>query len=111
MDSASQAKDPKVDLIPVIDAAIVGNPAFISVFNDLEEHAAYALTAPWQASNRCANSGFIWQGTVTSQSSPVTDNGVPPPNLPVKHAHRKPGIGSRLPTLGKSLVSPGGCAK
>jgi hypothetical protein len=46
MDSASEAKDPKVDLIPVIDAAIVGKPAFISVFNDLEEHAAYALTAP-----------------------------------------------------------------
>ena len=25
MDSASEAKDPKVDLIPVIDAAMVGN--------------------------------------------------------------------------------------
>src|SRR5260370_12369236 len=74
-----------------------GKPAFSSVSNDLEEHAAYALTAPWQASNRCANSGFIWQGTFASQSRPVTDNGVPLPTLPVKHAHRKPGIGSRLP--------------
>jgi hypothetical protein len=26
--------------------------SFISVFNDLAKQAAYALTAPWQASNR-----------------------------------------------------------